>query len=99
MGKEKRRGGILPLPHALFLLFMLLFAMSLVVSAAQLIRSAAPIGNPKTPRVVSVYDGSGKPVRQWFGKLDVSYIGERVTFLSGDRRIVINGAAVINEEM
>ena len=78
---------------------MALLALSLAVSVAQLIRSAAPIGNPETPRIVSVYDGSGKPVRQWFGKLDVSYIGERVTFLSGDRRIVLNGAAVINEEL
>ena len=97
MGKGKRRGGILT--HFLFVVFVALAAVLLSIPVILLTRGIGSIGNSNAPRMVSVYDGSGKPVRQWFGKLDISYIGERITFLSGDRRIVINGAAVINEEM
>ena len=50
-------------------------------------------------RVITLYGANGA-LRQWTGKFDVEYdrYAERVSFLSGDKTIVIRGGAVVNEE-
>ena len=96
----KCRGNIIG--NFLFFLFIGSATLTLILSCVLLIgliglsRGRA---NPDAPRIVTVYGADGKPVRQWFGKFDLSYTGNRVSFLSGDKKIVIHGAAVVDEEL
>lgn len=50
-------------------------------------------------RRVTVYDYNGEVIDSWTGKFDVSESENEVFFDVGDKRVIIHGGIVINEEI
>ena len=49
-------------------------------------------------RTVTVYSNTGEKIKEWNGKFDVSENDNEVYFDLNDKRVIIHGGIVINEE-
>lgn len=49
-------------------------------------------------RTVTVYSNTGEKIKEWHGKFDVSESTNEVYFDLDDKRVIIHGGIVINEE-
>lgn len=49
-------------------------------------------------RTVTVYDYNGNAIKSWSGKFDVSDSEDEVYFDLDDKRVIIHGGIVIDEE-
>ena len=49
-------------------------------------------------RVVTVYSNTGEKIKEWNGKFDVSENDNEVYFDLNDKRVIIHGGIVIDEE-
>lgn len=50
-------------------------------------------------RKVTLYDYDGEVLREWEGKFDVSESETEVYFDLDDKRVIIHGGIVVNEEL
>lgn len=50
-------------------------------------------------RKITVYSNTGNEIKSWSGKFDVSYSENEVFFDIDEKRVIIHGGIVINEEI
>lgn len=72
--------------------------MSGCASMQRIIKSIGSEINNDLERTVTVYDYSGNEIKSWTGKFDVSSSENEVYFDKDDKRVIIHGGIVINEE-